>query len=277
MVDLHAHSIYSDGKDTPAQLIQIAQGIGLRALALTDHNSVRGLPEFLEAAKGSGVEPVAGTEFSTEYRGKELHILGLFLGEDSYEPITRMTGDLLRRKEQSNRALVEKLRQRGYDISYEEVLATSCGNVNRAHIAALLTKRGYVSSPREAFMKLLRVDAGLYVPPKRPEAYDVIAFIRQFHAVPVLAHPFLNLTEEELLGFLPQAVEAGLQGMEVYYSTFDEAATERAAQIVRQFGLAPSGGSDYHGGNKPDIAMGCGRGNLEVADWVYEGLLARRA
>lgn len=274
MVDLHTHTVYSDGTDTPQELVAKAQALGLHALALTDHNSVDGLPEFLAAAEGSGVRPVAGTEFSTEYRGNELHILGLFLDEGAYEPIRKLTGDFLERKIQSNRDLVERLRQRGYALTYEEVCSRAHGYVNRAHIAALLADKGYVENPTQAFLQLLQVQAGLYVPPKRPEAYEVIRFIREQHAVPVLAHPFLNLTEAGLLEFLPQAVEAGLLGMEVYYSKFDGETVAAAERIVRRFGLAPSGGSDYHGRNKPDISLGVGHGGLCVADEVYERLRA---
>ena len=272
--DLHTHSVFSDGTDTPAQLIARAAQMGLTAIALTDHNTVAGLPDFLAAGQGSGVKAVPGCEFSTDYQGVELHILGLYIQPEHYQTVTDLLEKAQRDKEESNRNLVKALNEAGYKIDYEKVNTRSQGSVNRAHIAAELMEAGYISSIQEAFQSLLTKKRGFYKPPQRIAAYDCIRFIKSIGAKAVLAHPFLNLKEEAALrGFLPGAVEAGMDGMEVVYSKFTPEQTERAKQIASEFGLLYSGGSDYHGDNKPDIAMGVGRGNLQIPE-AWENRLA---
>ena len=268
--DLHTHSVFSDGTYTPAQLIAEAERIGLSAVALTDHNTIAGLPDFLAAGEGSTVEAVPGCEFSTDYNGTELHILGLWIQPEHYQTVTELLEKAQRDKEESNRNLVYALNEAGYAIDYEKVIARSQGSVNRAHIAAELMENGYISSIQEAFESLLTKKRGFYKPPQRIGAYDCIRFIRSIGAKAVLAHPFLNLKQEEALrAFLPEAVAAGLHGMEVAYSKFSPEQTALATQIADAFGLAYSGGSDFHGENKPDIALGVGRGELCVpSDWL---------
>ena len=268
--DLHTHSVFSDGTYTPAQLIAEAERIGLSAVALTDHNTIAGLPDFLAAGEGSTVEAVPGCEFSTDYNGVELHILGLWIQPEHYQTVTELLEKAQRDKEESNRNLVYALNEAGYAIDYEKVIARSQGSVNRAHIAAELMENGYISSIQEAFESLLTKKRGFYKPPQRIGAYDCIRFIRSIGAKAVLAHPFLNLKQEEALrAFLPEAVAAGLHGMEVAYSKFSPEQTALATQIADAFGLAYSGGSDFHGENKPDIALGVGRGGLCVpSDWL---------
>ncbi len=276
LCDLHVHSNFSDGTDTPRELIRQAQTLGLGAIALCDHNTVAGLPDFMAAAAGSGVEAVAGCEFSTDYQGTELHILGLFLAPEHYAAVTALLEKAQREKEESNRNLVRALNEAGYAIDYEKVVARSQGSVNRAHIAAELLEQGYVSSIQEAFKSLLTKKRGFYRPPQRIGAYDCIRFIKSLGAVAVLAHPFLNLDGDALRTFLPQAMEAGLDGMEVLYSKYSPETTEEALSIAQAFRLLPSGGSDYHGNNKPDIAMGTGRGNLQIPYAWLEALKERK-
>ena len=168
--DLHTHSLFSDGTYTPAQLIDAAVEAGLAALALTDHNTVDGIADFLAAGEGKPIEVIPGIEFSVDYDGTELHLLGLYLPSESLPGISALMEDFIRRKEESSRALVEALNKAGYEISYEKILAaTGSGYVNRAHIAAALTEQGYTASVKEAFSKLLRPEAGYYVPPRRPD------------------------------------------------------------------------------------------------------------
>lgn len=274
LCDLHTHSTCSDGTLTPTQLVELALEKNLAAVALTDHNTVAGLPEFLEAARGTELEAVPGIEFSVDYGDIELHILGLFVKPEHYGPITERVEDMLRRKEQSNIDLVKNLEQAGIFLSYEDIkAATTTGQVNRALIAAEMLRKGYVGSIQEAFSKYLKQSHGYYNPPKRPDAFETIRFIRSLGAVAVWAHPFLNLkTEEAIREFLPEACEAGLQGMEVFYPKFDENQTALALQLVKEFGLQPSGGSDFHGENKPDIQLGSGKGSLSLPITLLEGL-----
>lgn len=260
--DLHTHSCFSDGTFTPTQIIKLAEEAGLAAVALCDHNTAAGLAEFVAAGRESTVEAVPGIEFSTEYRGRELHILGLFIQEQHYEAVNDLLAQALERKKQSNMRLLEKLREQGVAVDYESLWAEAGGTVNRAVIGAWLVRHGCCGSMEEAFDRWLNLDRGFYVPPKRPGAFEIIRFIKSIGAVAVLAHPFLNLDEAQLRQFLEQATE--LDGMEVYYSKFSEEQTALAERMAEEFGLVRSGGSDFHGSNKPDISIGTGRGNLAV-------------
>ena len=271
--DLHTHSTFSDGTLTPTQLVEEAQRCGLAAIALCDHNTVAGLPEFLAAAEGTPVEAVPGIEFSTDYHGTELHVLGLFLKPESYGPITDLLEGFRARKDRSNAELVEALGRAGSRLDYEALKAgTPNGQVNRAHIAAALMEHGHVSSVKEAFKTLLAPEHGYYRPPERLNVFDAIRFIKSIGSVAVLAHPFLNLEEEELRRFLPEAKLAGLDGMETLCSSYSEEITALAASIADEFELKHSGGSDFHGSNKPDVRLGKGKGNLCIPLKILEEL-----
>jgi predicted metal-dependent phosphoesterase TrpH len=139
-----------------------------------------------------------------------------------------------------------------------------------------MVREGYCASVKDAFRDWLAPEKGYFVPPKRLDAYEVIRFIKSIGAVAVLAHPFLSMDEELLRAFLPQAVEAGLDAMEVFYSKYDEETTLLAVKIAEEYGILPSGGSDYHGGNKPDIAIGIGRGELKIPHRWLNGLKKRK-
>ena len=264
--DLHTHSYFSDGSVSPTELVNMAEEIGLSAIVLCDHNTVGGLDEFIQAGKGKNVQTIPAVEFSTDYEEIELHIIAMFVKKEHYGKITEMMDEVQRRKEKSNIDLIERLSKAGYGISFEEIKAKShTGKINRAHIAAELLAKGYVSSVQEAFKQMLKPSLGYYIPPKRPDSFEMISFIRSIGAVPVLAHPFLNLkTEDELRAFLGKAVECGLAGMEVLYPLFSDSETAAAKSIADEFGLIPSGGSDFHGTNKPDIRLGEGSGELNV-------------
>ena len=275
--DLHTHSVFSDGTDTPEELIRQAQALGLSALALTDHNSVAGLPRFLAAAEGSGLEPVPGVEFSTEYLGRDLHILALFVEPEHYEAVEELVALPDRWKRESNIDLAENLTRGGYPVDYEALEATTPGgHVNRAHFGRELVRLGYAGSVDEAFRRFLKAKCGYFTPSKKLDALETVGFIRSIGAVAVLAHPWLNLkTREELEAFLDLAVPAGLDGMEVRYSKFSPGESSLALELANRYGILPSGGSDYHGAAvKPDIAMGTGRGGLEVPESWYQNLKA---
>lgn len=264
LCDLHTHSVFSDGTWTPEELIRQAERLGLEAIALTDHNTVAGLPDFLVAAQNREVEAVAGVEFSSDFEDKDVHIVALFVKENHFDTITAVLHDAQMQKEQSNHTLVENLQKAGYDITYENVCKGASGSINRAHVAAELVRCGYVATVKEAFSTLLDAKFGLYTPPKRMTSLEAIAFIKSLGAVAVLAHPLLTMKEDQLRRFLPQAVSAGLDAMETEYSTYDEETTCLARQIAQEFGLKRSGGSDFHGDRKPDIFLGSGRGALKV-------------
>jgi len=272
--DLHAHSNASDGSLTPTELVQLAVKTGLSAVVLCDHNTVAGLEEFIQAATALPIEAVPGVEFSTEYRGIELHILALYVRPENYPAINALLADFRRRKEQSNLALLKALNDVGFELDYNKI----CGNhsyVNRANIAEEMIRKGYVSSVKEAFKTWLHPRNGYYTPPKRPDAYETIRFIKSMGAVAVLAHPFLDLDEAGLHAFLPEAVSCGLDAMETMYAKYDPETTALAKSIAAQYGILESGGSDFHGTAKPDIALGTGRGDLLVPMATLESLKER--
>ncbi len=272
LCDLHTHSYYSDGTSSPALLIDEAARLGLSAVALCDHDTCDGLPEFFSHAKDSSVEAIGGIEFSTSYRDKELHILALFVREEHFDRIAKITDTVRRRKEESNQRLVASLNAAGYEIDYGEIRKANKGSVNRAHIASALVAGGYAKSVKEAFSEILAESKGFYVPPKRFDALEIIELIRDMGAVSVLAHPFLNLNEDELRVFLSLAIPCGLCAMETRYSTYSEKETLLADEIAGEYGLLGSGGSDFHGERKPDISIGSGKGGLEVPASFVDGL-----
>ena len=270
--DLHTHSIFSDGTYTPAEIIEEAIHTGLSAVALTDHNSVDGLPEFVTAAVNKQIDIVLGSEFSVDYNGTELHMLGLFIKPEYFPQVSGLMNDVMHRKEQSNIDLIESLSRAGIHLDYNEIKSsTPNGKINRAHIATAMVQKGIVASVSEAFETHLSKSAGHYVEPKRLTVWEILEFIRSIGAVSVLAHPFLNLEEKELMSFLPQAKEKGLVGMECYYSLYDKYVTETSLKIADSLGLLKSGGSDFHGSRKPDINLGTGKGNLEIPyEWYLK-------
>ena len=273
--DLHTHSNFSDGTDTPTQLVKRAKALGIKALALTDHNTPDGLKEFMEAGKQNDLITVPGCEFSTEFEGKEVHVVGLFFKEKYWAEINDFVELMHLAKRNSNVTMIENLQKLGYDVTFEEAMALTDGSdFNRAHVARLLMNKGYVASVGEAFDNLLKAGNGIYTPAKKITSIAAIRFIKAFGAVSVIAHPLLNLTYKEMLRFLPQAKEAGLDAIETCYTEFDEEMTSMAKLMAEKFELLESGGSDFHGENKPGIALGTGRGNLYVPFEFYEKLRA---
>ena len=270
--DLHTHSVFSDGTYTPGEIIAEAKRLGL-IVALTDHNTAAGLPEFMDAAQKLGVTAVPGAEFSTEYKGKELHLLGLFVLPEHYAAVERMVKEQHVLKEISNMELVERLNQAGYLIDYMKVKRRNPnGNANRAHMAAELLDQGYVTSIREAFDTILSDNGGFYVPPSRLQLIDVIKELRRIGVLPILAHPLQELTEPELRDLLPNAIEAGLAGMETMHSSYTPETIALAEKIATEFNLLSSGGSDFHGSVKPGISLGTGRGWLCIPSKIYSNL-----
>ena len=262
--DLHTHSTFSDGTESPAQLIQRAEQIGLGALALTDHNTIAGLKEFLAAPVHSDLKRICGVELSTDYCGRELHLVGLFLEPGIFGQLNDFLQQSNAQKEQSNRRLINQLNCAGYPLNYDALRAAHRGSINRAVIAAELLRMGAVNSIREALRGLLSEQYGFYHPPKRIAALDAIRVLRDLRAVPVLAHPLISLTPPETGRFLQAAKPLGLAAIETRYASNTVWDTARSVALAKNHRLLESGGSDYHGANKPEIRLGTGTGNLCV-------------
>ncbi len=263
--DLHTHSVFSDGTDTPFKIVKKAKELGLSAVALTDHNTASGLKELITAGEELSFEVVPGVEISAEYKEIEVHIVLLYLKEESYGRLTEFLSVFSRRKEESNRNLIKGLNSIGIDLDYDELLASApSGKINRANIGAELVKRGYVKSVEEAFSTVLSEEYGFYVQPKHPSAEETVRFAREINAIPILAHPLLDFSIEQLPSVLAELKKEGLVGVETNYSTFTKKEREALSRLAKEMGILESGGSDYHGENKPDIALGKGKGDLMV-------------
>ena len=270
--DLHVHSTYSDGTFSPEELVERGVASGLRALALTDHNTVDGLNDFFEAAAGK-IEVCGGCEITTEDEGQELHLLGLFLNPEKWGPVKSEWEEQLKRKEQSNRETIERLSKAGYDVSYAEFTdACGTGVKNRVHIAKYLISKGIISEIKEAFDGLLSKDNGFYQETKKLDFYKMIELIHEAGGVAVWAHPLFHVDREKCEKILIKAKSAGLDGAEVYYSTYSDDDTAFMHEMCEKYHLLESGGSDFHGENKANIQLGAGYGNLLIPYSCYENL-----
>ncbi len=271
MTDLHTHSVFSDGTARPEELA--AAAIENNAvIALTDHNTVKGLPHFFKGCQ-ENERLIGGIEFSTSLSGLSFHIVGLFVDRKYYDAAEEKASAYLEKKEMSNRLLTENLKNGGFDIDLEQLRALCPdGNINRSVFAQLLVNKGYVPSVEAAIKGILSKERGFFIPPEKPDSRDIISFLREIRAVPVLAHPMCRHTEEELLTSLPIMKRAGLAAMETAHSEYSGLQGERAVCLQERFGLLPSGGSDYHGARKPDVSLFSGKGSLFVPDEYFIGL-----
>ncbi len=271
--DLHTHTVHSDGTLTPTELVFEAKKAGLSAIALTDHNSVAGLDEFLSAAAEQEIEAAAGVEFSCGYEGRELHLIGLFIKPEYYARVMNFIGDLKEKKNIANRELIKKLKGLGYEIDYDALISmTPEGYVNRAHIAIDMVRRGYVESVSEAFDDFLSEKAGYYISPSKPGLFETIEFIDSIGAVSILAHPLLQLSREELRELLKKEGSKKLVAIETQYVKYTQDDRDFSSELCRELSKLESGGSDFHGKNKPGQALGVGRGDLFVPYDFYEKL-----
>ncbi|MDA0738206.1 MAG: PHP domain-containing protein [Nitrospirae bacterium] len=272
-IDLHLHTTYSDGSHSPDEVIQFAHEAGVTALAITDHDTVEGLPEAMAAGERLGIEIISGTELSSRYEGRETHILGYFFDWQDATFEARLT-ELRESREQRNPRVVEKLNQLGLDISYEEVKAKAgAGSIGRPHIAAVLVDKGYVTSTKDAFDRYLADGAPAYVERESPDTREAITWIREAGGVPVLAHPHWTKRKgPELVEMCSTLKEAGLMGIEVFYSTHTKRQTSEYLELARKLNLLMTGGSDFHGTAKPGIYVGRGKGDLKVTDKLLESL-----
>lgn len=274
--DLHLHSYYSDGTNPPKFLVDMALKSEIGCIALTDHNTVKGIPEFLAEASKAGVDAIGGIEFSVDYRGRELHLLALGVNEEYFAEIEEMMDEYLKIRERSNREMIDALSADGYVINFDEIVTKSGnGYVNRAHIAAELVEKGYCTSIKEAFATLLSKDGPYFRERKYPGVFEMIEYIEKIGAVSVIAHPFLHFEEMGLREFLSEARCHGLGGMETVYTTYSEEQTAIAKAIAKEFDLLESGGSDFHGSTKPDVAFGVGYGNLKIPASFAEKIKGR--
>jgi hypothetical protein len=268
MIDLHTHTTYSDGTFTPADLLRAAVEAGLKAVAITDHDTVRGVQAL------SGVEPplpfVPGIEMSIQYREDlRFHMLGLFIDTSRPEAAAFERFNQEKRHER-NRLIVERLNALGYEMRYEEAVAHAEGIVGRMHIALTLVEKGHFPSVAAVFATVMNHGKPAYVQRFRYPAPQGIEFIHALGGVAVLAHIGKELTDrDEMRAVLADLKGMGLDGMETRHPDHAPELREWLDGLAEDLGLAASGGSDFHGANKPSVSLGRGRGDLEVSGEIY--------
>lgn len=278
MIDLHMHSTFSDGTLTPEDLIEEAEGLGLSAIALTDHDSTAGLPRFLAAAAGRRVRAVPGVEISADFKPGTMHMLGYFIPHDDAE-LNRHLEWVREGRESRNREMLEKLNKLGLELTWDEVKAFAGEDVvGRPHFAKAMLARGYAANWDEAFDKYLGKGKPAYVERKRLSASDSVRMIRAAKGVPVLAHPFtLEIPYRDLRKLATELRGEGLQGIEVYFPHHTADLQQQYAALAKELGLVATGGTDFHGAMSPDIKMGTGFGSTKVPDDIVDLLAARRS
>jgi hypothetical protein len=281
LIDLHTHSTASDGTDSPAELVARAAGLGLQALALTDHDTLAGFEEARLAAARTGLELVRGLELSTrrmeepDPAARSVHILGYFFAapEPGFHDWLETLKD---RRRERNRAMAQRLQAMGLAVSLEDAEAEGRNITGRPHFAKVLIRKGYVRSYEQAFRELLGERCPAYVERADPSPQEGIGRIRAAGGLPVLAHAVrLSKSGAEEEAILRGFVEAGLAGLEVFHSDHDERCRSRYSQLAAKYGLAVTGGSDYHGAHKPDVLLGRGRRGQRPSLALLDGL--RRA
>ncbi len=265
LIDLHTHTTASDGTLTPTELVQLARSKGLVAVAITDHDTVEGLPEALAAGADLNFDVVPGVEISVDFPAGEMHILGYFI-----DPGGRLLREGLEQLQQYRRErnprIIEKLNLLGYPVTLEEVEAEAGGKVvGRPHMAAALVKKHYFKDIKTAFEDVLSQGRPAYVKKEKLSPQEGIDLILAAQGLPVLAHPqYLNLNDAELDNLVWELQAQGLAGLEAYYTSHTAAQTAQYLELAHRHGLVVTGGSDFHGGNKPEIELGAGHGNLEI-------------
>ena len=279
-IDLHTHSTASDGTATPAEVFHIARELQLAAVALTDHDTLGGLNEFMDASRNHPeCEAICGVELACSFMSREIHIVGLFIDPHSPELNAFIENARIERMRR-NRDLLVKLDLLGYKLDPEmpEFSGLPLDGIGRPHFAAALVNRFGFTHPRQVFEKLLGKNRPAYIPRRLPDPAGAIAAIHSAGGVAVWAHPVYRERNESawLRRVAKHLAHAGLDGIEGYYSMFSPVETALVTEIAGINDLAISGGSDYHGENSPDISMGSGMGGLRVPAELLTGLKAKK-
>lgn len=286
-VDLRVHSTKSDGTFTPTELVDYAREKNLRAFALTDHDTIDGLQEAIEYAEdlkkreavtGTGSpypvpEVVPGIEFSTEYQGKDIHIVGLYIKYDSPE-FQEQLQNFIDSRTLRNRKMCALLQEAGFDITYEKLLeAFPDAVITRAHYAQYLYQHGYISSPKEAFDRYIGDRCPYFVPREKVTPSQAVKLILAADGIPILAHPVLyRMSDDRLEKLVAKLKQDGLMGIEALYSTYTAGEERQMCYLAQKYHLLISGGSDFHGSNKQGLDLGCGYGKLFIPNVVLNDM-----
>ena len=274
-VDLHMHTTHSDGTYLPRDLVRYAQTKGLSCISVTDHDTMSSFEECAEEASKLGIELIPGIEVSAQFEPGTLHILGFFL--DRNHPRLKMAlEEIQKARRERNPEIIKRLNQLGVKVTLEEVKAESGGKqIGRPHFAKVLVKKGIVKSMEEAFQKYLSKGKPAYIDKRRLSSREAIQRIREAGGIASIAHPKqMKLEEAELTKELARLVEEGLGGIEAYNSCQDRNEAELYRRLAKRFNLFVTGGSDFHGANKPDVDLGYLGDGAELGYQVVEAMKA---
>ncbi len=276
-IDLHTHTCASDGSDKPSDLVKKAARLGLKAIAITDHDTLSGLSEACAQGVESNIEVIRGCELSVHSEGGELHILGLWI-EDNAQELEEALERLRKFRTERNKIMVERLNNMGLDICYADVLNVAGGDaVGRPHIAKVLLQKGYITSINQAFTSYLGSKGKAYAKKEILNMDEAMRLLNNAKASISLAHPgLLSCSEQCLTKLLLQLKSLGLTGIEAYHSAHTRSNEDMCIRLAQKFGLDITGGSDYHGATKPHIQLGFGKGNLRISSDLLDKLKQRR-
>ena len=271
-IDLHTHSLKSDGSMTPAEVVREAKKAGLAAIALSDHDTIDGIHEAMEEGKKIGVEVVPAIEFSVK-SATETHILGYYIDIENPD-LLRTLEEVVDLRIARNHLTCQRLNELGFDITLEEVRALAPNNfVGRAHFARVLMDKGYTNSVKEGFDKYMSVGQYAYCEQQRLSAKEAIELIKSCGGVSFLAHPHLTkLDDDKIKEFLRELKSYGLNGLEGYYTDYTPEMQEKYQLMAKELGLMISGGTDFHAQMKPHISIGTGLGNMKIPYSVLENI-----
>ena len=278
-IDLHTHSSASDGSFTPQEVVELAKAAGLSSFALTDHDTVKGIEAAVaHAEKIGGINVIPGTELSCYEGDREIHIVGLFVDYKNSD-FLKALDDLERAREIRNEKMVQKFVDGGIPLTIDELKHGNPGSViTRAHFARVLVEKGICRDKNEAFDKYLGIGCPFYLPKPKVTPEYVIGLIKNAGGTAILAHPYsYKLSKSQVEALIDKLIPAGLDGMECYYSTYDDRQTSELRSIALSKKLLVSGGSDFHGAIKPDISIGTGWGNLRVPEVLLERIIKYRS
>lgn len=277
IVDLHVHSNKSDGSYSPAELVNYAIEKGLSAFALTDHDTTDGIEEAIKASENTSVELVPGIEFSTEYEGKDIHLIGLDI-DYKLPSFQKQLKEFKHSRTVRNEKMCQKLREHGIEITWEALQAEYPGSViTRAHYAKFLLEHNAVKSMQEAFSRYIGDYAPCFIPREKVTPSQAIELILSANGIPILAHPTLyHLGKVQLDLLVAKLTASGLMGLEGVYSTYSASDERDMKALARKHGLCISGGSDFHGTAKPQIDLAVGYGRLFIPEELLLDLRKRK-
>ena len=264
-IDLHTHSTASDGSYAPAELVFYGKERGLSAMALTDHDTVAGLKEALEAGRACGLEVIPGVEITAVVEDCDVHIVGLFI-EPDHSAIQQQLKLFAEGRNYRNQAIIEKLQAAGYNISSVDFEPYRDRTITRGHIASILSKRGYARDNKDAIARYMTKGAPTYVVRETPPPEDCIEAIHCSGGLAFVAHVNQIAPQDTVqsIAICKKVIAAGADGLETLYCEYDAFWEEATEAIAREYNLLRSGGSDFHGAIKQRLDLGSGYGNLAV-------------